>query len=90
MSYYNNVFVVFEGHEGMDGYRTAGQCLPSGAVPIAIINGNTKTYTEVINTASPGEVFDFIESCIENDDIPEEMKKELFENLSGEYEYILS
>lgn len=80
MGYYNNVYVVFgNGHEGMDDYRTAGQTLPDGSVPIAIINACEKTYTEIINTETPEKVMRYMVNRIKNDDISDEMKKEIID-----------
>lgn len=92
MSYFNNVFVIFGiGGETPRDYRTAGQALPRGAVPLCIINGETKVYTEIINAISPQEAFKFLSDKIftgEWED--EELKKEREEEFRGGYTLNLS
>jgi len=53
MSYYNHVYVMFNNTNltsaNFDS-RFAGQMLPSGSIPIAVINCNTHKYFEIENT----------------------------------------
>jgi hypothetical protein len=75
MSYYNNIIVVFTVGEDLN-WRTGGQMLPAGAVPLAVVNFCQKKYFEVINTFTPEEILDFLnesvdggsfEGCVVND-----------------------
>ena len=71
MSYYNNVVVVFSdgshtnGQLNITDFRTAGQMLPSGAIPLAIVNFPIHTYFEVINEHEPSDVLAWIEKEFE-------------------------
>jgi hypothetical protein len=72
MSYYNYVVVVFTvGNEfnvdDLD-FRTAGQMLPSGAIPLAIVNFNTHQYFEVINTHEPEFIMNWLDGQFESDE----------------------
>jgi hypothetical protein len=65
MGFYDEVVVIFTlgfdtNAEAFD-YRTAGQCLPSGAIPLAIVNFNTGIYSEIINSQEPEALLEWLE-----------------------------
>jgi len=69
MSYYNYVLVVFtkcdwEENVQLD-IRTAGQMLPSGAIPLAIVNENTSEITEIINSVDSAKIIEFADNCLQ-------------------------
>jgi hypothetical protein len=90
MSYYNYVYVIFGiGGETPVDYRTAGQMLPRGAVPLCIINANSKIYSEVINSISPLDAFKFLaEKIFSGEWEDEESKQELKDEINGTYTII--
>ena len=90
MSFYNYVYVIFGiGGETPRDYRTAGQSLPRGAVPLCIINANTKMYSEVINSISPQDAFRFLsEKIFSGEWEDEESKQELKDEINGTYTII--
>jgi len=77
MSYYNRVLVIFEKEKKLD-LRFAGQILPNGAIPLAIINLNTGQYTEIINEYDKKEIINF---AIENGQGYDNYNDGDFENL---------
>ena len=66
MSYYNDVYAIFKNGEGLD-WRTAGQMLPAGAIPVAVANTHNRIITEVINEFEAKKVIDFTNQVLEKE-----------------------
>ena len=58
MSYYNNIMVVFNNFGELD-CRSAGQILPKGSIPVAIVNYHNGTITEIINDVPKEEMVNY-------------------------------
>ena len=71
MSFYNDVVIIFtvgnEFNTNLD-FRTAGQMLPSGAIPLAIVNFNTHQFFEVINTHEPEVLMNWLDGQFISDE----------------------
>jgi hypothetical protein len=65
MSYYNDVYVIFKNGEGLD-WRTAGQMLPAGSIPLAVANANNEEIVEIINDYEPEIIINFVNTAIQN------------------------
>jgi len=65
MGYYNEVQVVFaigDQFNGELGVRDAGQILPKGSIPIAILNYNQNVIVEIINSRNKEEILYFFKN----------------------------
>jgi len=61
--YYNDVYVIFNQGNLIEkhlDFRTGGQMLPSGSIPIAIVNCNTKKYFEIENSFGSKEILEYL------------------------------
>jgi len=65
MSYYNNVVVLFNNF-GQSDWRMAGQMLPKGSIPIAVINYHNGSIVQIVNDLSKEEIISFANSLREN------------------------
>jgi len=61
MSYYNNVVVLFINF-GKSDWRMAGQMLPKGSIPIAVINYHNGSIVQIVNDLSKEEIINFANS----------------------------
>jgi len=65
MSYYNNVVVLFSSF-GQNDWRMAGQMLPKGSIPIAVINYHNGSIIQIVNDLSKDEIINFANNLREN------------------------
>jgi len=65
MSYYNNVVVLFKNF-GQSDWRMAGQMLPKGSTPIAVINYHNGSIVQIVNDMSKDEIISFANLLREN------------------------